>query len=185
VDDSRRCRATSKRAGERCKRAAIPGGRVCTIHGGASPRARAAAERRQAESAATALLNAIWDPDAKPITDPVAALQALAGRLEHAARVLGARLDVEDVDLDNANGTAWVRVLRELRQVLVEMERLGLSRREVELAEEAAEQLAAVLRRIFDRLGLSAEQQQLVPTVVPEELRRLAASPMVVRGELK
>src|SRR4051794_28146681 len=101
MDDERRCRATA-RSGRRCKRAAIPGGRVCVMHGGATPAVRAAAERRLAAAEATALLNVIWDPDAPPITDPVTALQSLAGRLQHATDVLGARLDA--VELDSPTG---------------------------------------------------------------------------------
>lgn len=183
VDDSRRCCATSKRSGQRCKRLAIPHGTVCVIHGGASRAVRAAAERRRAEAAATAMLNAIWDPNAEPITDAVSALQAHAGRMENAIRVLGARLDVEGVDLDSAVGVAWARVIRELRLALEGMERLGLSRRAVELAEEEAGVLAGVVRAILARLQLSEEQQQLVPIVVPEEFRRVVEAE-VVRGEL-
>jgi len=33
IDDSRRCTAKSKRTGERCKRPAAPGKRVCYMHG--------------------------------------------------------------------------------------------------------------------------------------------------------
>jgi hypothetical protein len=43
---SARCRARSKRSGERCRRLAIPGGAVCVVHGGAAPQtARAALQR--------------------------------------------------------------------------------------------------------------------------------------------
>jgi hypothetical protein len=41
-----RCRAWSKRAGRRCANWSVRGGYTCRIHGGASPQARAAAERR-------------------------------------------------------------------------------------------------------------------------------------------
>jgi len=47
-----RCAARSKRSGEGCKRAPIPGGTVCTMHGGAAPQVRAAAVRRLQEQAA-------------------------------------------------------------------------------------------------------------------------------------
>lgn len=53
------------RSGGSCQNAAIRGGRVCRMHGGASPRAREAAARR---------LAALVDP----------ALQVLAQLLEHA-----------------------------------------------------------------------------------------------------
>jgi hypothetical protein len=41
----RRCTGTN-RAGDRCARAPIPGGTVCTLHGGASPNAQHAAKLR-------------------------------------------------------------------------------------------------------------------------------------------
>lgn len=40
------CTAQSKRSGERCRKYAIPGGRVCSIHGGKAPQVRQAAEVR-------------------------------------------------------------------------------------------------------------------------------------------
>jgi hypothetical protein len=194
MDESRQCRATA-RSGERCKRAAIPGGRVCVMHGGATPAVRAAAERRRAEAQATALLNAIWDPDAAPITDPVRALQALAGRLQNASDVLGARLDAADADLDGATGMAWARVIRELRLALEGMERLGLAERQIELDQGIA---AIVVEAVY--LGLGA-----LPELLPEQRSRfvdafltgarivndranaglpLEAPPETVRGEL-
>lgn len=44
-DERYRCTATA-RSGDRCRRRSIPGGSVCTMHGGASPQAKAAAQRR-------------------------------------------------------------------------------------------------------------------------------------------
>ncbi len=40
------CTATNKRTGQQCGRAAISGGSVCWVHGGAAPQVRAAALRR-------------------------------------------------------------------------------------------------------------------------------------------
>lgn len=45
-DEQYQCTAKSKQSGSRCRRAAIPGGSVCWMHGGASPATRAAAQRR-------------------------------------------------------------------------------------------------------------------------------------------
>jgi len=44
--DPRQCTAHSKQSGERCKRFAIPGGRVCHYHGGAIPQVKDAARAR-------------------------------------------------------------------------------------------------------------------------------------------
>lgn len=195
--DDRRCRATSKRSGKRCRRFPVPGGTVCVIHGGAAPAVRAAAQRRKAEAEATALLGAIWDPDAAPVTDPVEALMSLAGKLQNAVDVLGARVTVGD--LDDGAAVAWVRVLRELRQALEGLERLGLEQKRVRIAESAGQQLAAVVRSVLDRmfsavvetvgteeaaeLGLQSVWSQSALVIVPEEFRRVAEGD-VVRGEL-
>ena len=44
-----RCTATSKTTGERCRQAAIPGGRVCRYHGGGAPQVQRSARGRLAE----------------------------------------------------------------------------------------------------------------------------------------
>lgn len=43
---TRQCTGTAKHTGERCKRAPIPGGSVCAMHGGNTPMVRQAAQRR-------------------------------------------------------------------------------------------------------------------------------------------
>jgi hypothetical protein len=179
--DDRRCRATA-RSGQRCKRYAIPGGRVCVMHGGATPAVRAAARRRLAEAEATAVLESIWDPDAAPVTDPIEALAALAGKAQHAVDVLGAM--VTTGQLDGAAAVVWSKLIRETRQMLEALDRLGLEERRVRLAEQAGAELAALVRRVLDQLGLTPEQQALASTVVPAEFRAIAGG-QVVRGELE
>ena len=41
-----RCSAQSKQSGQRCKRAVVPGARVCHYHGGAAPQVKEAADER-------------------------------------------------------------------------------------------------------------------------------------------
>lgn len=48
----RQCTATSKRSGERCRRWAVAGGKVCPNHGGKAPQVKRAAEQRAAEEKA-------------------------------------------------------------------------------------------------------------------------------------
>ena len=45
-NDSRRCKAKAHKTGERCKRAAIKGGTVCTTHGGLAPQVVKSARER-------------------------------------------------------------------------------------------------------------------------------------------
>lgn len=198
MDESRRCTAKAKQTGERCKRAAIPGGHVCVMHGGAIPAVRAAAAKRKADAAATAALEVIWNPDAESVKDPVEALASLAGKLEHAVDVLGARVDA--TDLDGTTALAWARVMREYQKALVALQGLGLEERRVRLAEGAGAAVAGVLRTVLDQLfaivveavgerearelGLADVWNQSTREIVPAELRRLAVD-QVVRGEVQ
>jgi hypothetical protein len=51
VDESRQCTATAKSTGERCQRAAIKGGNVCHVHGGAASQVKKKAQERLDEMA--------------------------------------------------------------------------------------------------------------------------------------
>lgn len=105
---------------------------------------QAKAQERILEQQAARLLEAIWDEDAAPVLNPVAALQQLTGRLQHAANALGARLSA--ADLDGPTSVAWLRVVRELRQALEGMERLDLDAKEVQIKRETAEFITAAFR---------------------------------------
>lgn len=72
-EGERRCRAV-KKSGERCKRYAIRGGRVCPYHGGSAPQVRAKANRR---------LLAMVEPS-------IIRLEALIHQDEHMPTALGA-----------------------------------------------------------------------------------------------
>lgn len=51
---------------------------------------------------------------------------------------------------------------------------MGIADRQIKLAEEQGAVLAGVIGRILDALDLSPEQRELVPVIVPQELRRAA-----------
>lgn len=53
---------------------------------------------------------------------------------------------------------------------------MGIAEREIRLAEAQGVMLAAVVRRILDRLELTEAQRRLIPVVVPEELRAVEAA---------
>jgi hypothetical protein len=77
MDPSKRCTATSRRTGQRCGLARIPGTTVCAKHGGAAPQVRAAAARRVAEQKVrTAAMKLDVDPQGVT-TDPVALLSGM------------------------------------------------------------------------------------------------------------
>lgn len=176
--DDRRCHAKSKRSGEQCKRHPVPGLSVCSIHGGKSPQAREAAERRLKERGAEAMLRSVWEIDAAAVTDPIDALQRLSGQLQHTVNVLGARLDVDS--LDSVTAMAWTKTMRELRQALADMARLGIAERHVEIEQERAQLVTAAFRAallvLADRVTLLPADRDLVIRTFLEQLGRPAAA---------
>jgi len=102
MDDSRRCTAKSTRSGERCKKPAILGGKVCQTHGGGAPQVKKAAAER---------LRALQDP----------ALDRLGDFLNDATRML----------IETKDGTVPVRVISGapavvLKAAMTVLDRTGL-----------------------------------------------------------
>jgi hypothetical protein len=184
--DRPRCSAAAKtRPGERCRKNPHPGATICTNHG-LTAAGRAAAEQRQVEAEAVKVIGRLWNPDAVPVTNAVDAMQKLAGRLGHACEVLGHRLESGepcsvcgrgDLQLDSAAAAAWLRILRENRQLLVDMERLGIAQRFVQLEQDRVRLVAAAVGRVFEVLGLTAEQRLEGTRVLLAELRASSMPP--------
>lgn len=177
---ARQCTART-RSGARCRAYAVEEQAVCRMHGGASPQARRAAQKRRAERDATALLEVIWDPNAAPVTDPVGSLQRLAGQIQHAVDVLGARVDT--ADLDGATGLAWARAMRELRLALEGMERLDLAGKHLELEHQRASVVVVAFQAVLDVLGLLPADRSLAIDTFLGRLDQLV--PAVVRGAVE
>lgn len=165
-----------------------PGVGRCKLHGGSTPSHVAAAQQEQARQ----VLGSVWNPDAAPVTNAVAAMQQLAGRLEHAADALGSRLDSgeppcevcgrADLAMDSPAAVAWLRVLREDRQLLEAMERLGIAERFVQLEADRVRLMAAAVGRVFDELALGPEQRQTGMRVLLAELRAEVEGPPAIEG---
>lgn len=173
-----RCSAAAKsRPGERCRKNPHPGASICTNHG-LTVAGRAAAERRQTETAAAKVLDGLWVRDAVPVTNAVAGLQQLAGQLQHVADFLGGRLEAGG--LDQVMTAAWLRVLRELRTALGEMERLGIAERAVEIEGARVRLMAIAFGKALDALGveLTVEQLARARAVLLAELRSAPELPV-------
>lgn len=71
----------------------------------------------------------------------------------------------------------YERERKHLANVAIEMERIGLTSRLVRVSEQQAAELKRVMDYVFadPELGLTAEQQAKLPTVVPRHLRALGA----------
>lgn len=169
--DRRQCTATSKRSGVRCKRAPIKGGMVCAMHGGKSPAVAAAAADRQAAAEAEKVVRRLWAglDDAAPVKDPVASMERLAGTLEAAADDVGARVN----ELRSLSGGSTLTQLRgevvllerlvgHLRGLLVDMARLGIAERHVQLESDRAQMVTAAFLAALDVGGLVPEVRSLM-----------------------
>lgn len=154
-----RCSARSKQTGEQCKQRPVQGGTVCRFHGGSAPQVKAAAEQRDLEQKADAEVRKLWVglDQATPVKDPVASLERMAGALESAVDMVGAKVN----DLGNlAGGTGLTqlrgevvlleRLLGQLRQALDAMARLGIAERHVELEQERAQLVTAGVLAVLE-----------------------------------
>lgn len=193
-----RCKGHN-RAGNPCGLWPLEDQRVCGLHGGRSPRALAAAERRREERQATLAVESFGLPRE---VDPHTALLEELHRTAGAVQWLGALVaDLEQEDLTwsltkETRGTqlergadtgktfqagphAFVALWQAERKHLVDVSKAcitaGIEERRVRVAEAAGQQLASVVRAVLDRLDLSDEQRSAALVVVPEEFRAIAA----------
>lgn len=195
------CGAKTK-AEKPCGLNPLEGGTRCRKHGGSSPQARKAAEKRIAEEKAQDIMEKAVQTLGLPIDiDPGKAL------LNEIARTYGAVMWLEgkvrelspdeliwgvtqtdkgvgpqgpvDTETSKAEPSAWYVLYMNERKHLVTVTtaalKAGIEARRIKLAEDQGMLVAEVLRKVLDALNLTPEQQALVPQIVPQQLRLLAA----------
>lgn len=181
--------SAKRRNGEACKAWAVAGMKVCRMHGGASPQAKAAAQRRLAEAAAVRAVEADAAADLahaalRPVKDPVELLAMLASEAAAWKDALAARVNaLMSVRFTSEQGAEqlrsevalYERAMDRTAKLCESLAKLGLEDRRVRLDEQTADLVAGVIRAILDDLGLTVEQQGRVPEVVPRHLRLLAS----------
>lgn len=187
------CGAKTK-SGAPCKKPPMKGATRCRRHGGASPNAQAAAADRVAEQAATQELTRLGlvRRDIHPAEALIELVQFTAGEVDYWRR------RVNDLDQDALTwGTTKVKdggddrgttkeakphiayvMLQQASDRLASYAaaalKAGVEERRVRLAEQQGALVAQAIRNILDALHLTAEQLELVPTVVPAQLRLIA-----------
>ncbi len=175
--------------GEPCGKWPMNGQRVCRKHGGASPQAKAAAERRlqtaQAEQAVQVFgLPREVDPrdalleEVYRTAGAVDWLTAKVRELQSADVVWGKAEESADDVKYKAGVSVWVQLQQQERAHLVrvckETIAAGVEERRVRLAEQQGSMLAGVIKAILGDLDLSPEQAAKVSSVVPRHLRAVA-----------
>ena len=191
------CGAKTRNGGT-CKRSPVPGGKRCRMHGGASPQAKAAAERRLAVAAAEKEVARLGvRRDIHPAEALLELVHWTAGEVDYwRARVV----EIADTDEDaltwgvtrvkdggddrgttsEAGPTVAYRMLTDASNRLAAYAaaalKAGVDERRVRIAEQQGRLVADVIRGILTDLNLTPEQELLGGTVVPALLRQLTAS---------
>lgn len=182
-------------AGNPCKAPPVRDMHVCRVHGGSSPNALQARNRRDQENAAREdAARFAARTDIHPADALLELVHYQAGIVDYwRARVE----DVEAEDLewgvtrektggDDAGTTSEAaphiayRLLTEAQDKLAAYAaaalKAGIDERRVKLAESQGALVAQAIRGILDALHLTPEQLELVPTVVPAQLRLITGA---------
>lgn len=171
MDDARRCTATSKQSGERCKRAARVGLTVCKIHGGGTKAAEAKSERAK-EAARMDKTLASYVTDREGVTPAEAYAESLAlvvGVQDGLRRLL------QDVDMSDPKQFAeWlgfaVDVASKGAKVSGDGLKIGVAEKALTIEAAKGQLLGEALAVALGRCGLEVH----VPAVL-EELGRVMA----------
>lgn len=179
----RQCTGTVIKTGKRCTLPPIIGGTVCHKHGGSAPQVRAAARRRVSEAEALKVLAAM---DVPPMTDPLTALERLAGLAVALVDVaLGQLAKLDSMVGPDHQGDERAKVHVQLlgqfmdraQKFAADLARLNLDERiagmHALVLVRQSELMAGLVRAILAELRLTPEQQVLVGVVVPAKFREL------------
>lgn len=199
------CHAHTLRDGTRrpCRNPAVTGLTVCRSHGGASPQSKAKANAARVDIAAGRAVARLGVKvemhPAEALVDlvhwtagEVAYWRGIVVELEqqggHKALTWG-KTKVKDGGDDRGTTKeakphiAYAMLTSasdRLATYAAAALRAGVDERRVQLAERQGQLVADVIRGVLAALNLTAEQWELVPTIVPAQLRLLTSSPSTI-----
>ncbi|HEX3840808.1 MAG TPA: hypothetical protein VHU85_08455 [Acidimicrobiales bacterium] len=175
-----RCTATAKQTGKRCKNHPAVGALVCRFHGGAAPQVKAKAVERLVEAEARSMLERLGEPD--QLGHPVDELLAVAAECRGWLAVLRemmadlgdlTRTDRNSVEREAAIVALYERALDRTGRLLVDMNRLDLEARQIQIANAEAVALFAIVMEVLENptLSLSPDQVTTARVLMARELR--------------
>lgn len=181
------CAAARRNGAGNCKRDAGAGTDhkgygSCSWHGGSSPSGRQSAAERRIEDQAQKLL---YQHDATPVTDHLAALQRLAGRalaLEEAIGTMVNELSSLRYEGRGEGGSEQLRAevavleraMDRAGRLLVDIAKLNIEERMAKVTEMQVQIVGDALAAALREMGLSAEQQREARRGVARHLRIVA-----------
>lgn len=186
-------------AGRPCKRYPTRGMNVCTSHGGKAPQAIAGRDRRKRETQARAdAARFAARTDIHPADALIELVHYQAGIVDYWRSRVEQVTDEDlewgvtqhregsgpegpiDVTTNEATAHIAYKLLTEAQDKLAAYAaaalKAGIEERRVKIAESQGAAVAGAIRAILDALHLTPEQAELVPRVVPEQLRLLTSS---------
>lgn len=179
------------------------GADVCRMHGGGAPQVKAAAKNRVREQiAASAAARFALPVEISPSDGLLAEVHRTAGAIAWLEAqvervtgdtpdnlIYGVRKTKEWTGGEEGGGSStesgpgvndWLQLWQKERRHFVEVCRVtlaaGIEQKRVELAQQQAQMIVTVLKGVFADLVLTAEQEALVPMVVPKHLRLVQTS---------
>lgn len=194
-----KCTAHNRRGGP-CGRNALPGMPVCDLHGGKSPQARLAVERRKIEEEARRMLSQRWaERGEEPVTDPLGELARVAGevvafkdmlreQVESLNGVLSYWTDREvfaamsDEEMDSrveqteqlrAVVSAYERAQDRAAKVLANMVKLDIAGRMLQLRTTQAEEIVQAVRLGLGTVDLAREVRAAALDAIADQLAQI------------
>jgi chaperonin cofactor prefoldin len=178
---------TGTKSGPPCRRPVKPGDIHCSFHGGKIPRVRNAAQVRknQLQAQYQVRKRIMLAGGHATMDDAYAELEQLAAEAAIFRQVCFERLEalkVEDWRYAGKTGeqlrsevALYERAMDRSQKYLMDYAKLGIAEKRVKIAEAQAMILVGVIQNVLGRLDLSRDQKRIAATVVPEELRAIAA----------
>ena len=184
-----RCGAQKRQGGDPCRQAAgwktdHPGVGRCALHGGSSPSGKAAAARQLLDAEVAQILDR---EGVTPIDNPVAELQALAGRILRWEQILGdmverltewTQTDLTGREDLRAIVAAFERAMTHSQSVLTSMARLNVDERLARISEAQTAILIQVVANTLaaPELGLDADGRRMGREILARELATVTAA---------
>lgn len=180
IPDERRCTATSKQSGERCKQPRKGMAPVCHYHGGNIGQVRRKAQERAVEAKARKVLADVAG-DFDPLGNPLEALEDMAKRMIRFTDVMGELVGrLENIRYAGASGeqlraevAVYSRAMVDTVNALEKIGRLDIDGRLAAIQGAQADRVVRVVTIVLDIVGAEGELRERARRAAAEELRRV------------
>jgi hypothetical protein len=158
------CTAQRKNGQGHCHGAALTGSDRCRMHLGKESGPAVAEAKLQARAE-----RLLYQRDAQPVTDPLSALQRLAGRVAQAEEVIGEIVnELTSIRYENPNGGEQLRAevallertMMHLGKLLVDIAKLNIEGRLATVREATAQMLEQALQAALVSSGCDLDGQE-------------------------